>query len=276
MTTQEMIELAVLDAVGLLEDDERKAFDAAFRTAAPELQAHIRREQTRLANLQHVLPDVQPPTHLRAAVLEAVREAIARELLETSAKGATSAALTLTPSRRVSPIWRATAIGSMAAAIVLAIATLRMHSDYDALSDSIKKNALLDEIAGRFGSRFVEDTLFDTQTQRVVFAPSSQDYKGQAAVFMNPDWEVAKLFCLNLGSRPGETFRLAVVDAEGHIVRELAKFESNGGLDSQDVQMRNIPGDVMSLASSGTLALIPGDDSRGTVVLSTRSAAPTM
>jgi len=47
MTLQEMIELAILDAMGLLDEEERLAFELAFRAAAPPVQAQVRREQTR-------------------------------------------------------------------------------------------------------------------------------------------------------------------------------------------------------------------------------------
>lgn len=54
MKTQELIELAVLDAMGLLDEQEREAFDAAFDAAAPAIQAQVRREQTRLSVSEHL------------------------------------------------------------------------------------------------------------------------------------------------------------------------------------------------------------------------------
>lgn len=77
MSLQELIELAILDAMGLLDEREQASFESAFRTASPSIQAQVRREQTRLSRIEALLPDVTPPAGLRAAVLAAVREQIA-------------------------------------------------------------------------------------------------------------------------------------------------------------------------------------------------------
>jgi hypothetical protein len=76
MNLQQMIESAILDAMGLLDDSEREQFERAFRTASPVIQAQIRREQTRLSQIEALLPDVTPPASLRAAVVDAVRRQI--------------------------------------------------------------------------------------------------------------------------------------------------------------------------------------------------------
>ena len=77
MKTQELIELAVLDAMGLLDEAEREAFEAGFSSASPAVQAQVRREQTRLCLSEALLPDEEPPAGLRALVVEAVRKAMA-------------------------------------------------------------------------------------------------------------------------------------------------------------------------------------------------------
>lgn len=248
MTTQELIELAVLDAVGLLDPEESKAFDDALQSASPELQAHVRREQLRLSNLDHLLPDVRPPAGLRIAVIEAVREAIARELVE-KAGFADHSPLRIERSRSVSPIWRATAIGSMAAAIVLGLATLMMSSQYRQVQQDLDKNALIAEITEKYGAQFVEDTLFDGRTKRVVFAGQQENFRGQASIWSNPDWAAARLFCLNLAASEGESFTLAVVDGEGKVVKELLTFVPSGGLDTVELPSTELdPSESVRLA----------------------------
>ena len=49
MTTGEMLELAAVDALGLLDDAEREAFDAAFRRAPSAVRELVRAEQARVA-----------------------------------------------------------------------------------------------------------------------------------------------------------------------------------------------------------------------------------
>src|SRR5688572_23634462 len=110
MTTQELIELAVLDAMGLLDEEEREAFDGAFGAAAPAVQAQVRREQTRISLSQDLLPDVEPPAGLRSLVLEAVRKAMGQPA-ERRHRHARLGMLTLMPARQVSPMWRAASVG---------------------------------------------------------------------------------------------------------------------------------------------------------------------
>ena len=77
MSLQEMIEMAILDAMGLLDEREQSSFESAFRAASPSVQSQVRREQTRLSRIESLLPDVTPPSGLRAAVLTAVRAEMA-------------------------------------------------------------------------------------------------------------------------------------------------------------------------------------------------------
>src|SRR5882672_10291884 len=114
MNLQQMIELAVLDAMGLLDETEQGQFESAFRAAAPQVRAQVRREQTRLSVIEALLPDVEPPAGLRAAVLDAVR----RQILAAGLGGRNGVAGVLPPmirSRAVSPWWRAAALGMAAA-----------------------------------------------------------------------------------------------------------------------------------------------------------------
>ena len=129
MRLQQLIELAILDAMGLLDEDEQRSFDSAYRTAAPAVQAQVRREQTRLSRIESLLPAVTPPAGLRAAVLEAVRrEILAAEMADPAVVGTLPQ---IVKSRGVSAFWRAASVGMAAAAVVLGITTLQMQSNYN-------------------------------------------------------------------------------------------------------------------------------------------------
>ncbi len=236
MTIQEMIENAVLDAVGLLEDDEHAAFDRAFQTASPKIQAMIRAEQSRLSNLNGLLPAVDPPVSLRSEVIGKVREAIAAAYLAEESEAGRRPTMELIPSKKVSPIWRAAAIGSLAAAVVFGVSVTRMTAEYDTLRDAIGKDQLLEQITQQFSSRYVQDMMFDQDTARFVFASASGDFGGQAAVFCNPGWDESRFFSTKLASMDNQRFRLAVVDENDQIIRELLAFDASGGpLDSENV-----------------------------------------
>jgi hypothetical protein len=165
MTTHELLELASLDALGLLDDDERADFERGFQAASPALQAQIRREQTRLARAEALLPDVEPAASLRARVLAAVREAIQTVGVRKGGR----LVPTLLPSRGVSPIWRAAAIGSMAAAIIFGFATLRIRSEVTTINKLISANATEAEWVREYGARF-SDMLDHPETRYVQFA----------------------------------------------------------------------------------------------------------
>lgn len=267
MNTQDLIENAVLDAHGLLDESERSAFETAFAGASPSVQAQVRAAQTRLSNLDLLLPDVAPPAGLRAAVLEAVRGAIAEAMVDGSAEG--HGPLRLVPSQRVSPLWRAIGVAGIAATLAMGVAMLQMYQEFSTYQDTVEKNTLLDEIARTYGSRFVEDTLFDPQTRRVVFEQrgTGASDRVQASLWYNPDWNLVRLFCLNLDADIGAGYRLAVVDDRGHIVQEIHRFQTSGGLEAQEIAF-----DLRSLdRQHGSLAILPAsvETASGEPVLTT-------
>ena len=85
MTTRELLELASLDAMGLLDDNEHEAFEGAFRAAAPAVQRQVRREQERLTGDTSTLPDVDPPAELVADLLEPADLVVAERLVQRDA-----------------------------------------------------------------------------------------------------------------------------------------------------------------------------------------------
>src|SRR5262249_14914584 len=135
MKTQELLELAALDALGLLDEAEREAFDRAFRAAPPALQAQIRREQTRIAGDDSLLPKVETPMGLKARVLAAWREAVAA-VSNRSRTRRLVGALTLMPNRGVNPWWRAGAIACAAASLVLAVGFFTIKHEFVTYTDA--------------------------------------------------------------------------------------------------------------------------------------------
>lgn len=249
MNTQQLIELALLDAYGLLDEEERQQFDAAFSAAAPAIQAQVRREQTRLANIDSLLPDVSAPAGLRQAVIEAVRRAIAEGALVHEG-GRTPPLL---PNRRVSPLWRAAALGLATATLVLSVVTVRLQLDFGDLNRQMQTDSLIQELQAKFGSPFVRDVLFNADTSRVVLASTSAEFKGEAAVFVNPDWNKAQFFFDGLPASGGRTYKLAVLDENDRVVEVLTTFDSSGGLDSRVV-------DYQPTSAKGSLAILDTDE----------------
>jgi hypothetical protein len=252
MTLQELIELAILDAMGLLDTDEREMYEAAFRGASPAVQAQVRREQTRLSQIEMLLPDVTPPAGLRALVLEAVRSEMAR------ASTAPLVVPTIVKSGRVSPLWRAGSLGLAAAVLILTVTLFLFQSQHQRAMDQLRTDTLVERMVHELGGTFVRDVLFNRDTQRAVFVSDDSGFRGEASVFVNPEWG-AKFFCNAIETPGGRTFRLAVIDENDKVVEVLTTFSSDGGLLSRDVAVR--------AGMQGTLAIIGSSDDAPTQIL---------
>ncbi len=237
MTTQELIELSLLDAYGLLEEAEREAFERAFRAASPALQAHVRREQTRLSRMDNILPDVEPPAGLRAAVLEAVRRAMAAARPGLRIRARMGWMPPLLPSRNVSPVWRAAALAMATAAVLFAAATLYIRGEYAQYRRTIQSDTLLAELSKKFGAPYVHDVIFDADTKRAVFTRPDDQPGAQASLFVNPEWDRAKFFCEGLEAKEGRTLRIAIVNERDEVVRVLHTFAPNGTLTPEEFEL---------------------------------------
>ena len=246
MSLQEMIEMAILDAMGLLDEREQAAFEAAFRIASPAVQAQVRREQTRLSRIEALLPDVTPPAGLRAAVLEAVRTQIAE--LQKSDKSLLMP--TMLKSRGVTPLWRAAALGLAAAAVVLGVTTFQWMRQNDRLREIIRDDGLLSQMQQNLGAAYVEDVLFSQDTKRVLIKPVAAGFSGEASIFINPEWKSAKFFGQAITTPEGQNFRLAIIDDKDQVVQVLDTISSDGRLFSKNVSLAaNLTGKIAIVAS---------------------------
>lgn len=200
MNTRELFEMASLDVLGLLDEQEREAFEIAFRQASPAIQAQIRREQLRFSEIESSLPDVQPPAGLRARVVAAVRDAIAAVRTEPIA--------TIGPNPRVAyssaPLWRAACIGFASASLVLGGFFYKVSEHNKTITDSLTSTALIEQIRrlSESGADWRE-TIAAPGLKLVDFAPTAQDADPVgpelfARIFFNPEKKEAILICEGL------------------------------------------------------------------------------
>ena len=224
-TLHELFELASLDAMGLLEEAERRQFEDAFRSLPPAAQAQIRDQQSRIADHDATLPVVQCPPLLRQRVLDAVAAEI--EL------GAPVPIARITPviarSRSVNPIWRAAAIGCAAAAIVFGVTTLQMNAQYRGLERQIASNAIGDLFIKEFGPRF-ETAFLSRGTQFIQFNPINTPANGaepMAVILLDPQTRSAQLYCKDLPDREG-LYKLVIVDPTGRAGNVILTFRAGG------------------------------------------------
>lgn len=252
MSTRELVELAQLDAMGLLDEQEAREFEVAFAAAPAEIQEQIRKEQSRMCVLEPVLPDVQAPEHLRGKVLAAVHEAIVESIVETAPAGAsapvamvemTTAARGAAPvrheggralpslgengRRRGLTIWRSTAIAFAAAAFVLGITTIRLQSQFERVIAQNSTGESIEKVTSIFGVD-THKFFFSPGTERAILYPAtagvnasdvrSEDWsKVSAVVWHNPDSTEARLICENLPTLKNKSYQLVAISDEGAI-----------------------------------------------------------
>lgn len=264
LTTQEMIELAVLDAHGLLEDDERAIFERQFASATPATQAMIRREQTRHADIARVLPDVQPPAELRAKVIGAVRAAMAEALFSGAASE--SLGMRLSDRRSVSSLWRIGTIGAIAACVAMAIMNFELRG-------TIRD---IDRNANTYAYQYTQDleiisrtAKYDPAVVRVHFAPTDADSRARAVAFIHPggwpgDPSLGFVMDFNsLGARGFAPMVLSLEDADGRVIAEIARIESPDGRVQSPVLLSEIAGENHRLTirtADGARSLILATD----------------
>ncbi len=202
MTTQELIEMASLDALGMLDADERAEFEAAFRAASPAIQSQVRREQKRFASADHLLPEVDPPAGLKFKVMSAVREAI----LGLTAGDAAAAARAVSSGSKSgawfnsTTIWRAACIGFATTTVLLtgvAAYVFDRNQAYVEQTEIALGKALLSEL----GSDFQEVAL--AQGVQVFDFATPEGLSAKAKLWVHPETQVAFLFCTDLPVRDG-------------------------------------------------------------------------
>ncbi|MBL4809713.1 MAG: hypothetical protein JKY43_06605 [Phycisphaerales bacterium] len=252
MNTQKLIENTMLHTLGLLEDHEIQAYEAAFDAAPGSVQLLVREEARRMGDFGDLMPNNEPDPALRELVISAVRAAMREQDNEQriasglssapavvgridpqSAQSARRAQPKISTTPRVHRLWRASTIGFAAATIALSVVWTNNNQTYNQVSP----NAFLGQIYDTIGAEFLESTLFDSTTERVSMVSSNGSSNSMAAIWHNPDWDSARLFVKNMKASTENPYRLVVLDKNGEIVREVATFSSAGELENFEVQV---------------------------------------
>ena len=286
MNTHELIESTMLHALGLLDDTEREAFEAAFAAAPASVQERVRSEARRMADLGDLLPETEPSDELRSIVLSAVRAAMREE--ENEARIASGGALqtngspvvgkispetipaatrlsvaspsvagssiagstrsTSQPKLSSSPrVHRFWRYATAACAAALIVVSVTTFNMQQTFKQA-QSRALVSNLYDTIGAQYLESTIFDANTQRVALTSESNS-TAVAAVWANPDWKTARLFVKNLSNNDAEPYRLVVLDTDGNIVREIATFSPTGEFQDFDVDV--------NLSTERSLAIYP-------------------
>jgi hypothetical protein len=251
MNTQDLIELTTLHALGMLDDDERAAYESALEAAPPALRNRVLEEARRMGDLGDLLPDEQPTAELRELVLAAVRAAMREQEVERRIAAAPPVAGRIDPAMsrhaarvtaqprlprgtRVHAVWRAAAIGLAAATVALTVFSVNIRGTYRQLDNEL----LLSDLYDRMGAEYVDSMIFDAKSVKVAFSPVDPSVTASVAAWTNPDWSSQRLFIKNLKAQPNnEPYRLVVLDAEGNIVREVTQIQTTGEFQNLEINI---------------------------------------
>lgn len=246
MNTSDLFEMASLDALGLLDTEERRAFEDALGSVSPSIKEEVSRQQRRLTDLEDLLPNVEPSASLRGRVIAAVLEAMAAMAPKTTGDVlAKIGAGEWSIRRNVSPIWRAACLGFATATVVLIAVGFNMRTQYDGAMEAFRDRDITLLIAQELGASFV-DPFFNPKTRRVSFEPFSEDLSARAVVLIDPDSKTAFLVTRNLPTVNGE-YRLVIVDDAGAIQQTLAVFSTDGQIHGTPVNHPIEIGDALAI-----------------------------
>lgn len=237
MTLKELLELAHLDALGMLDPPEAAAFEAAFRAATPAVKAHVREEQARWASQQILLSDESPSAELRARVLAAVERdaaALAHAELESDAPE-----FDLRASGRVSPSWRTIGVAMLCACLILGVSFVKVYSDNAEMQQRLTDDRQLTAWTNLWGNgQQMNGMLFGQDTRHAIFAmapAAPAEFHGEASLFMNPAWAKSRIFVSGLAAKPDQDFRVVLVSETNVIEKELAVITPNAGLQTLQI-----------------------------------------
>lgn len=235
MNTNELFEAAQLDALGLLDEQERDQFERALAQAAPAVRAQIRADQERLTRMDGWLPDVDPPTTLRSKVVTAVMSA-AGAAPETVRHGGQRRHPPVLPVQRVSRWWRASTIGFATAAVVFGAIFVFQQQQINSLVAETNKGQMVQALARAVGPERLNDVLFDAGTERVAFDAAAEGYSGRATLYYNAEKGFSVLACKNLMPlSEKERLLLVEVNEQGQIVREISELKPEPVMGPQNV-----------------------------------------
>lgn len=237
-STSELLELAAIDALGLLDDEDRAAFDAGFQRAPATLKDLIRDEQARIADCGELLPGVDPTESLRERTLARIRGEIDRRHASPAPAKGRVASHQPTPrpprlqrARRVNPAWRISAVAAAVAVVVLGVLHVQLRSEFNTVRDGAQISALIDAI----GVEHIEATLFDASSQRFQFKPVADVGRGRAMLWHNPDSNEARLYIATFPEQA--SYKLVVVDQNNKPIKEIATFMADGLLKGINVHI---------------------------------------
>ncbi|MEN0019510.1 MAG: hypothetical protein AAF747_01350 [Planctomycetota bacterium] len=237
LTPSQLLELASLDAIGALDEDEAAAFEAGFAAASEDTQAAIRREQARTWDNLDWLPDIAPSAELRPRVLDAIAGQIAGNAPAVRTHAATAGTSERTETRhrarprsnRVSGLWRGVAVGLAGASVVLGLGFWQMQQTYHSLNHQIASEQIVPELSQFISPQLATSVMRDPSWVRVALA-ESDDADAVGVFWLHPERPDVIISATLPPAMEGERLIVAVVEGQNELGERLGSIEANAAL----------------------------------------------
>ena len=243
VTMNELVELATLDAFGLLPAADAVKFEQAFMTASSEVQVEVRRIQADLAADSSSFDDEVPSAALRQRVLDAVAQTIESEV-ERLAPLATigNKDMVATDYQAGAPApqnsgllasvwtWRMAALIMFGVVVTLAVFNATSNREASMLATTYTTLNTLDELEDQFGPQFTE---FVNNPNCRQYYLSSTSGTGMIRVAINERTSTAFVLGLDLDATMTNS-QLRIVSTDG-TSQPLAMLEPKEGFVGQAI-----------------------------------------
>ncbi len=220
---KQLLELAVLDAHGLLEPLESDLFNSAFLDAPDSLQKEIQNIQEQLALDASLLPDDLPNASLRRRVLDAVAKAAddeANRLAPLALIGARAGASRHNQLSIGTSAWRAVAMVLFGVSVVLAAFAINAVDRANDITKYALNADVEQTMADLVGAEFGE-FIRNPSAPAVGLERTNGDPTGYIRVAINERTGAGYVFAIDL--KDGEEFIIQGTTPDGEVI-ELARI----------------------------------------------------
>ena len=228
MNTMQLIEHAVLDAMGMLDDHESEAFNAALEASPASVRERVIAEQARLADLQGLLPEASPDPQLRERVIVAVREAMLADAVakaaEAEVEGEGDQPLSIRKSQGIHRGWRVGAIGGIAAAMAFGVAFWQSTVRVNDLEERFDDGLALQGAINAYGAESRDVLLRPHLVDNIRFTPFNPASQVEITLQYLEEKAVGFLNCGGLATTETVQYALVELDANNQIGRTISQF----------------------------------------------------
>ncbi|MEM7229634.1 MAG: hypothetical protein AAF432_12555 [Planctomycetota bacterium] len=244
MSRDMLLELAALDAFGLLDEYESALYTRSVHHATPAVQDEVLALQAELVSDENLLPKEEPSPDLRRRVLRAVNQAIEaddRRLQPIARIGRRRDARNTPISERLKlsmagQFWRAAAFVFAAVAVVLAYFGNQTYQQNQLITQTALNIQLGNDISTVLGTDLWDDYIANETAQVVTLRPTSAQYEATVWAVIREDADGESHVALfSHGLPQDQTFTLRLRDTASDRVYGQFAYEQARGLSGIEI-----------------------------------------